>query len=183
MKIHKLYGTLALLAVLLLVSVVTVSAVEKVTVCHAAGQEGTLQYVTLEVPPNEGGFPQGHFTEGGSPEAGHENDYLGECDEPDPTETPVPPTDTPVPTDTPEPTATETATEGPSPTPTDTAEPTATATEGPSPTPSNTPQATEKPPRHPPTGPEALSFGSLSLIATAGLALTGAGLGLLRRGK
>ena len=55
------------------------ATVEKVVVCHAAGRVGTTQYVTLEVPPNEGGFPQGHFTEGGTTEAGHEDDYLGVC--------------------------------------------------------------------------------------------------------
>ncbi|TAL11332.1 MAG: hypothetical protein EPO00_03495 [Chloroflexota bacterium] len=57
----------------------TLAAADKVLVCHAAGQVGTLQFVTLSVPANSGGFPQGHFTEGGTTEAGHEFDYLGAC--------------------------------------------------------------------------------------------------------
>lgn len=57
---------------------------EKVFVCHAAGREGTTKYETIEVPANEGGYPQGHFTEEGTPLAGHEDDYLGQCNEPDP---------------------------------------------------------------------------------------------------
>jgi hypothetical protein len=52
---------------------------EKVIVCHAAGQEGTTKFVTLEVPATETGFPQGHYTEDGTPLAGHEADYLGPC--------------------------------------------------------------------------------------------------------
>lgn len=84
---------------------------QMVTICHAAGQEGTLTFTTLTIPYNaayanaqgEGG----HFTEGGTAAAGHENDYLGACII---QATPVPPTATPVtPTATPvTPTATPT---------------------------------------------------------------------------
>ncbi len=97
------------------------SAADKVLVCHAAGQAGTTHFVTLEVPANEGGFPQGHFTEDGTTEAGHELDYLGACiEEPTPTDAQPTPTE-------PQPTPTE-----PQPTPT---EPQATPTEpGPTPT-------------------------------------------------
>ena len=100
--------------------------VEKVLVCHAAGLEGTTRYVTLEVPPNDGGYPQGHFTENGTPLAGHEDDYLGVCVVADPTATPVtptatdvPPADEPTPTEVP-PTEENTPTPTPArPTPTD----------------------------------------------------------------
>lgn len=61
---------------------------EKVTLCHAAGQEGTLQFVTITVPYNAAFGQAGHFNEDGTPKAGHEHDYLGACesdpDDPDP---------------------------------------------------------------------------------------------------
>lgn len=65
----------------------TAGAGDKVTLCHAAGLEGTTQYVTITV-----GYPAaygeaGHFYENGTPRAGHEQDYLGECK----TEEPPPP--------------------------------------------------------------------------------------------
>ena len=88
---------------------VLASRPEKVTVCHAAGRADNPTWVELEVPPNEGGFPQGHFTEGGSQEAGHERDYLGACVV-EPTATPLP--STPTPTDVP-PTPTVTPTDVP----------------------------------------------------------------------
>ena len=91
---------------------------DKVTVCHAAGTAGTLQYVTLEVPPNEGGFPQGHFTEGGTQAAGHELDYLGACTVPE-----VPPTVTALPTDPPTPVPTADPTQEPTLEPTPTTDP------------------------------------------------------------
>lgn len=51
----------------------------KVDVCHAAGQAGTTKFVTLNVPATDSGFPQGHYSEDGTPLAGHEDDYLGAC--------------------------------------------------------------------------------------------------------
>jgi len=66
------------------------AAGDKVLVCHASGQADTTKFETLSVPPNEGGFPQGHFTEGGTAAAGHESDYLGACNE-----DPPPPPDDP----------------------------------------------------------------------------------------
>jgi hypothetical protein len=78
----RLAGVVAVASSLALVVAAPVAGTDdKVTVCHAAGLEGTTHYETLEVPPNEGGFPQGHFTENGTPEAGHEQDYLGACEE------------------------------------------------------------------------------------------------------
>ena len=63
---------------------------DKVTICHAAGQEGTLHYIELTLSYN-GAFGQaGHFYEDGTPQAGHENDTLGPCATPSPTPTPTP---------------------------------------------------------------------------------------------
>ena len=100
---------------------------DKVYVCHAAGHEGTTKFVTLYVPANESGFPNGHFTEGGTTAAGHEDDYLGKCIEnttpsPTPEITPSPtPEVTPVPTPeiTPEPTTEVTSDPTPTLPPTD----------------------------------------------------------------
>jgi hypothetical protein len=53
---------------------------DKVTICHAAGQDGTTKFVTLKISENavykENG---GHFFENGTPRAGHEDDYFGAC--------------------------------------------------------------------------------------------------------
>ncbi len=74
---------------------------EMVTLCHAAGQEGTLQFTTLTIAYNAAFGQAGHFNEDGTPAAGHENDYLGACivqaTPVPPTATPVTPTATPVP--------------------------------------------------------------------------------------
>lgn len=85
---------------------------EKVTICHAAGQEGTTHYITLTIGYNAVYGPAGHFYENGTPRAGHEQDYLGPCQ--GDSETPTP---TPTETETPPPTPTET--EPPTPTETD----------------------------------------------------------------
>jgi LPXTG-motif cell wall-anchored protein len=62
---------------------------KKVTICHAAGRAGTTHFETLTISENavykENG---GHFYENGTPRAGHEQDYLGEC-----VTTPPPPHD------------------------------------------------------------------------------------------
>lgn len=121
---------------------------DKVYVCHAAGREGTTHFVTLYVPANSGGFPQGHFTESGTTAAGHEDDYLGKCKEDQPSPTP---TSTPEPTSEPSPTTTPTPTPVPSPTPTSTPtatpEPTPTATPTPSASPTPTPTPVTPHPR------------------------------------
>lgn len=87
---------------------------EKVTLCHAAGLDGTTHYVTLTVGYNAAYGPAGHFYENGTPRAGHEQDYLGPCvvaipspsptlepsSEPSPTATPTPePSSSPQPSD------------------------------------------------------------------------------------
>jgi hypothetical protein len=45
----------------------------KVTICHAAGRAGTTKYVTITVSTNG---ENGHITERGTPEAGHEQDFI-----------------------------------------------------------------------------------------------------------
>lgn len=60
---------------------------EKVTICHAAGRETTTHFVTLTIAWNAVFGQAGHFYENGTPRAGHEHDYLGECEnneEPEP---------------------------------------------------------------------------------------------------
>lgn len=52
-----------------------------ITFCHAAGQAGTTQFVTLTLPEQAVFGQAGHFNEDGTPQAGHEDDYLGECEE------------------------------------------------------------------------------------------------------
>jgi len=76
----KRIGTAILAAGITLAIAGTATAqVEKVYVCHAAGQAGTDKFVTVYVPVNDGGFPNGHYTEDGTQLAGHEDDYLGRC--------------------------------------------------------------------------------------------------------
>jgi hypothetical protein len=82
---------------------VNAQAPEMVTLCHAAGQEGTLQFTTLTIAYNAAYGQAGHFNEDGTPTAGHENDYLGACNvQQEPTATPTTPVvggdPTPVPT-------------------------------------------------------------------------------------
>ena len=75
---------------------------EMITICHAAGQAGTTQFVTLTLPYVAVYGQAGHFNEDGTPQAGHEQDYLGACSEPSvtPTITPTPSlSPTPTPTD------------------------------------------------------------------------------------
>lgn len=66
---------------------------DKVTICHAAGLDGTTKYVEITVGYPAAFGPAGHFYEDGTPQAGHEDDILGPCPTP-PTEPPV--TDPPV---------------------------------------------------------------------------------------
>jgi hypothetical protein len=57
---------------------------DQVTLCHYNGQAGSDSYNTLTLPPNAA---SGHIDENGTPTAGHENDYLGECQNPETTTT------------------------------------------------------------------------------------------------
>lgn len=115
-------------AVLAIAAAGSVSANDKVVLCHAAGLDGTTQYVTLEVGYPAAYGPAGHFYENGTPQAGHEEDYLGPCE--------VPATPTPPPTASPTPAPTPTA----SPSPEPSASPTAGPSDEPSPAPSVTPE-------------------------------------------
>lgn len=100
------------------------SANDKVTLCHAAGLDGTTQYVTIEVGWPAAYGPAGHFYENGTPRAGHEQDYLGPC-----TATPSP--TPPAPTSTPSPSASPSQ----QPTPSPSTSPTPSPTSSPAPTP------------------------------------------------
>ena len=58
---------------------------ESVTFCHVAGGPMTRRTsVTLTLPYNAVFGQGGHFDENGTPQAGHENDYLGPCQTPPP---------------------------------------------------------------------------------------------------
>jgi hypothetical protein len=112
------------------------AANEMVTLCHAAGQDGTLQFVTLTISWQAAYGPAGHFNEDGTTRAGHENDYLGPCI------TQATATNTPANTATNTPTSipTNTATNTPTNTPTD--PPINTPTNTPTDPPINDPTAT-----------------------------------------
>ena len=65
---------------------------EKVTICHAAGRVGTTKYVTLTISKNAvygANGNAGHFSENGTPLAGHEQDYFGACSTDETPETPT----------------------------------------------------------------------------------------------
>lgn len=121
---------------------------EKVTLCHASGLAGTTHYVTLTVGYPAAFGPAGHFSENGTPNAGHEQDYLGPCLTSSPTPEPTP-TTTPTSTPSPEPSA------EPTPTPT----PTATSSDNPSSTPDLTPTPTSSPTTTPDASTPAPSTG------------------------
>lgn len=65
---------------------------DKVTICHATSSE-TNPFVTLTLAAPAVYGPAGHFNENGTTQAGHEQDYLGACEEEEP---PVDPEDPPV---------------------------------------------------------------------------------------
>lgn len=67
---------------------------DKVTICHVAGRaDNPANYITLTLSHNAVFKDQGgHFFENGTPQAGHEQDTLGECEPP--TETTQPPAET-----------------------------------------------------------------------------------------
>jgi len=61
---------------------------DKVTICHAAGQDGTTKFVEITASRNAIFGQAGHFYENGTPRAGHEQDYLGPCNRPSPSPSP-----------------------------------------------------------------------------------------------
>lgn len=98
--ITRFLATLAIgvwfVAVLAITSAVTAGATppEHVVICHAAGLEGTTQYVTLDLPWVAVYGVAGHFNENGTPRAGHEQDYIGACETQETTTTTTSPTST-----------------------------------------------------------------------------------------
>lgn len=126
--------------IFLLGTQVVFSKVDKITICHATSSE-TNPYETLELPEQAVYGQAGHFNEDGTTQAGHEEDYLGECiveatPTPEPTESPEP-TASPIPTPSvpPSPNPTETPETTPEVTPTPTPEETVEPTPTPTPTP------------------------------------------------
>lgn len=63
---------------------------DKVTLCHAAGQDDTTKFIELTISYTAAFGQAGHFNEDGTPQAGHEQDNLGPCATPSPTPTPTP---------------------------------------------------------------------------------------------
>lgn len=103
MTIKKMLGAAAVIMGLVLIvtgtasSSVSASESDKVTICHAAGQDDTTHYITLTISEEAvygHNGEAGHFEENGTPKAGHEQDYFGACQTPDTTQ-PVPNTTQP----------------------------------------------------------------------------------------
>ncbi len=118
------------LVLALTLSTAVVAKSDKVTICHAAGQADTTQFVTLTISENAvygRNGNAGHFNEDGTPRAGHEQDYFGACQVASPTPTPsepeVTPTPTPTASPTPSPTPDPSVTPDPTPTPSESDEP------------------------------------------------------------
>lgn len=161
---RRVLGATAAITLLLSVLVLPALAQDKVTLCHAAGLDGTTKYITLTVGWPAAYGPAGHFYEDGTPRAGHENDYLGACEGDEPSATPPitpspSPTTTPsaTPSLTPEPSATPQVTPQPSPEPTDStppSTPTPMPSVAPSPTVTPTPGESTPIPTLPPTDTE-----------------------------
>jgi outer membrane biosynthesis protein TonB len=137
----------------------------KVYVCHATSSESN-PYVTIEVPATESGYPQGHFTENGTQEAGHEEDYLGPCESsPTPSPSPTPTGDDPDPTPTPSPSVTPGPTNSPPPSSEPTTKPSSTPDRGALP-PTDTEAGTSEPPVSP-AGAVVLIYGGFLAAAVA----------------
>jgi hypothetical protein len=81
---------LAVLSLGLLVGLTSQAApAPKVTICHAAGQADTTHFVEVTASYNAIFGQAGHFYEDGTPQAGHEDDFLGPCEKkPDPPKDP-----------------------------------------------------------------------------------------------
>lgn len=161
---NRRINTILILAVVIIMTVIVFQPAwadrpVMVTICHATSSAGNPWVeITAAYPAIYGSA--GHFSEPGSPNAGHEQDYEGPCAVVEPTATPIPePTATEEPTDKPtceELQNCETPTEEPTtepiptnvgPTPTDPVDPTPTEPGDPEPTvvPENTPCPSEEP--------------------------------------
>jgi hypothetical protein len=140
-----------------------------VTICHAAGRaDEPANWVTLTLPWQAVYGEAGHFYENGTPQAGHEQDYLGECDTDDTTTT-----TTTVVTSTTAPATTAPATTAPATTAPATTAP-ATTLPAVTTAPTTAPPAPAPPPALPTTGNETW------VIAALAAAFTAAGWGVTR---
>jgi len=85
---RRLGGTMAIATLIFAVAIplTAMGKPEKIVICHAAGQGGTENFVTLELSAQAVYGNGGHFEENGTPSAGHEGDHLGACS-PDSTST------------------------------------------------------------------------------------------------
>lgn len=70
---------LASVILLIVLPLTALANSDKVTICHAAGREGTTKYITLTISEKA---LKGHFHNNGTPKAGHEDDYMGPCESP-----------------------------------------------------------------------------------------------------
>lgn len=158
---RKFLATVAVVTLLMVFAIPVLAGEDKVYVCHATSSESN-PWVTLPVPPTDTGYPQGHFTENGTQEAGHEQDYLGYCEGDEPSASPSfssSPSTSPQPTASPSPTVEPTSSPSaePSSTPTPTITPEPSSTPQPTSSPSSSPQPSEVPsalPTLPPTDTE-----------------------------
>jgi len=57
---------------------------DEVCICHATGLEPSLHFVDVCASRRAIFGNAGHFFENGTPQAGHEHDKLGPCEEPPP---------------------------------------------------------------------------------------------------
>ena len=134
---------------------------DKVTICHAAGLEGTTQFVTLTIAAPAVYGEAGHFYENGTPRAGHEQDYMGPCltdESPSPTTSP---TSSPEPSSSPQSTPSATP-----PAPTPTPPPSSSSTPTPTTTPSPSSPASGRPTVTMPPTDTASTAGTTSADAT-----------------
>lgn len=101
------------LVLVLALALPATAAADKVTICHAAGLDGTTKYVRIVVARQA---TSGHFDNNGTPLAGHEDDLLLEGDVECPGGS-VEPTPTPSQSVTPTPSQSPTASTAPTPSP------------------------------------------------------------------
>lgn len=159
-----------------------------VTLCHAAGREGTIKFITLTIPYNAAFGQAGHFNEDGTPNAGHEEDYLGPCQDSESTTTTTSPsTTTSPPTSSTTTTSSSSTTSTIPPTTSSTTPATSTTSTGPSTTsvpttsvPSTTTTSGSVPPSTLPFTGMRTDAGALSILAGAASLI---GLALVKLGR
>jgi hypothetical protein len=74
-------GTIVIVTLMIAVAIplTAMAKPDKITICHAAGQDGTDHFVTLDLSSQSVYGNGGHFEENGTPRAGHQGDHLGPC--------------------------------------------------------------------------------------------------------